>query len=83
MSVALAPATPVAPPEQDLTAGAAVERLQADGPNELPQEKRRGPVRIVLEALRAPMLQLLFGAGVVYLVIGDLAGALCCWPSRW
>lgn len=76
MSVTLAPARPATPPEQGLTAGAAVERLNADGLNELPQEKRRGPVRIVLEALREPMLQLLLGAGVVYLVIGDLAGAL-------
>lgn len=76
MNAALAPAKPAASPDQGLTTGAAAERLRIDGPNELPQEKRRGPVRIVLEAVREPMLQLLVGAGVVYLVIGDLAGAL-------
>jgi Ca2+-transporting ATPase len=59
-----------------LSAGDAAQRLVADGPNELPQERRRGPVRIVLDALREPMLQLLLGAGVIYLVIGDLAEAL-------
>ncbi len=65
-----------AQPEQGLTASAAAERLRLDGPNELPRERQRGPFRIALEAIREPMLQLLLGAGVIYLFIGDLAEAL-------
>ncbi len=80
MSLVLTPIQPAATPaasfESGLTAMDAAARLQKDGPNELPQEKRRGPLRIVVEALKEPMLQLLLGAGVIYLVIGDLAGAL-------
>ena len=62
--------------EQGLTTEDAAERLRRDGRNELPQERQRGPFRIVLEAVREPMLQLLLGAGVVYLIVGDLAEAL-------
>lgn len=61
---------------QGLNADEAVERWRRDGPNELPQEQRRGPVRIGLDAVREPMLQLLLAAGVVYLFLGDLAEAL-------
>jgi Ca2+-transporting ATPase len=63
-------------PEQGLTGSDAAERLQQDGRNELPRERQRGPFRIILEAVREPMLQLLLGAGVIYLFVGDLAEAL-------
>ncbi len=63
-------------PERGLTTSDAAARLRRDGRNELPQERQRGPLRIVLEAVREPMLQLLLGAGVVYLFVGDLAEAL-------
>lgn len=66
----------IATPEKGLTASAAAARLRTDGPNELPQERRRGVLRIVLQAVREPMLQLLLGAGVVYLFIGNLVEAL-------
>jgi P-type Ca2+ transporter type 2C len=59
-----------------LTAAVATARLQHDGFNELPQDSRRGPLRIVLDAVREPMLQLLLAAGVIYLLLGDLAEAL-------
>jgi P-type Ca2+ transporter type 2C len=59
-----------------LTAEEAAERLHRDGRNELPQEHQRSPFQIVLEAVREPMLQLLLGAGVIYLFVGDLAEAL-------
>src|SRR5438270_868752 len=36
----------------------------------------RTPLRIVLEVLREPMLALLIGAGLVYLLLGDLKEAL-------
>ena len=63
-------------PQQGLTAADAAERLRRDGRNELPQERQRSAFRIVLEAVREPMLQLLLGAGVIYLFVGDLAEAL-------
>jgi Ca2+-transporting ATPase len=62
--------------EQGLSADQAREILTRDGPNELPQEHQRNVLRIVLDALREPMLQLLLAAGVLYLFIGDLAEAL-------
>jgi Ca2+-transporting ATPase len=62
--------------EGGLTASEAAARLRRDGRNELPQERQRGPLRIVRDAVREPMLQLLLAAGVIYLVIGDLAEAL-------
>lgn len=59
-----------------LGAADAVERLRLQGRNELPQERQRTLLRIVMDALREPMLQLLLGAGVIYLFLGDLAEAL-------
>jgi Ca2+-transporting ATPase len=54
----------------------AQERLKAEGPNELPQPDRRTPLRIIFEVMREPMLALLLGGGVIYLVLGDLKEAL-------
>ena len=51
-------------------------RLRTEGYNELPRPDRRTPLRIVLEVLREPMLALLLGGGVIYLVLGDLKEAL-------
>jgi P-type Ca2+ transporter type 2C len=51
-------------------------RLKTDGYNELPRANRRTPFRIVLEVLREPMLALLLGGGVIYLVLGDLQEAV-------
>jgi Ca2+-transporting ATPase len=76
MSVTLDRRLGAVAPEQGLTAEDAAERLRRDGRNELPQERQRGPFRIILEAVREPMLQLLLGAGVIYLFVGDLAEAL-------
>lgn len=59
-----------------MSTGEAALRLARDGRNELPQERQRTAIRIVLDALREPMLQLLLGAGVIYLFLGDLAEAL-------
>lgn len=50
-------------------------RLAQNGPNELPQVARRTVWHIAGEAVREPMLQLLVGAGVVYLVLGDVGEA--------
>jgi Ca2+-transporting ATPase len=46
-------------------------RLKTHGYNELPRANRRTPFRIVLEVLREPMLALLLGGGIIYLVLGD------------
>ena len=51
-------------------------RLKAEGYNELPQPDRRTPFRIAIEVLREPMLALLLGGGIVYLVLGDLKEAI-------
>lgn len=59
-----------------LTRQEAEARLQAEGPNELPQAARRTPVRILLEVLREPMFALLTAAGAIYLLLGDLNEAL-------
>ncbi len=59
-----------------LTEQQARTRLEAEGYNELPRQARRTPLRIVLEVLREPMLALLVGAGLVYLLLGDLKEAL-------
>ncbi len=54
----------------------AAARLAADGPNELARSGRRTPLRIVLEVLREPMLALLLGGGVLYLLLGSPEEAL-------
>lgn len=53
----------------------ALERLERDGPNELPRAGRRTPFRIALEVVREPMLAMLLGAGAIYLALGDKAEA--------
>ena len=59
-----------------LTAAEAKQRLATDGPNALPQTARRTALRIVSEVVREPMLALLIGGGVVYLVLGDVQEAI-------
>lgn len=59
-----------------LSVAQARERLERDGPNELPRPDRRTPLRIALDVLREPMLAMLLAAGTVYLVLGDTAEAL-------
>jgi len=54
-----------------LSEAEAASRLSADGPNELPGREQRSTVRIVVEVLREPMLAMLVGGGVIYLLLGD------------
>lgn len=71
------PNTPLLHPlVRGLTESEAQTRLQLEGYNELPRPDRRTPFRIVLEVLREPMLALLLGGGLIYLVLGDLKEAL-------
>src|SRR6516165_1144351 len=51
-------------------------RLKAEGYNELPRPDRRTPLHIILEVLREPMMALLIGGGVIYVMLGDLKEAL-------
>jgi Ca2+-transporting ATPase len=50
-------------------------RLEAEGPNELPHQRQRGILHIVLEVVREPMFLMLVAAGVLYLVLGEPADA--------
>ena len=59
-----------------LSEAASQARLKSEGYNELPRPERRTPLRIVLEVLREPMLALLIGGGLIYLLLGDLKEAL-------
>jgi P-type Ca2+ transporter type 2C len=54
----------------------AKSRQAAEGFNELPRPDQRTTLRIVLEVLREPMLALLLGGGVIYLLLGDLKEAV-------
>ncbi|MET0982861.1 MAG: cation-translocating P-type ATPase, partial [Telluria sp.] len=55
-----------------LDADEAARRLARDGPNVLPSAARRGWGAIVWQAAREPMFALLFAAGLLYLVLGEL-----------
>jgi Ca2+-transporting ATPase len=65
-----------APAAPGLSAAQAAARLQQDGPNALPSDQQRGLWAIVRETLSDPMFALLLGAGVLYLVLGDLQEGL-------
>ena len=54
----------------------AAARLQAEGPNELPSAKPRGLLALAWDVVREPMLLLLVGAGIVYLLLGELKDSL-------
>jgi Ca2+-transporting ATPase len=59
-----------------LSEAEAGRRLQTEGPNELPQSKKRSIFAIALGVVREPMLILLIACGAIYLAVGDLAEAL-------
>jgi Ca2+-transporting ATPase len=54
-----------------LSEAEAARRLAAEGPNTLPDERRRGWVAIAGEAAREPMFLLLIGAALLYLLLGE------------
>ncbi len=59
-----------------LSASQARERLEREGPNELPRPNRRTSLRITMDVLREPMFAMLLAAGGVYLLLGDRTEAL-------
>lgn len=68
--------TGLEPSVNGLTEAEAEERLRVEGPNELPRQGQRTFIRIILDVLREPMLALLLGAGLIYLMLGDVHEAL-------
>lgn len=61
---------------EGLTASKAAELLRIDGPNQLPDAARRSQWRIIVDVLREPMLAMLLGAGLVYLLLGSAGEAI-------
>ena len=59
-----------------LTHAEARRRLQAEGMNELPTARSRNIPAIALEVVREPMFLLLWVAGAIYLLLGDVSDAL-------
>jgi P-type Ca2+ transporter type 2C len=51
-------------------------RLSSEGPNEIARSKGRTLLHIVIDVFREPMLALLIGGGVVYLLLGDVKEAI-------
>jgi Ca2+-transporting ATPase len=64
-----------------LSSREAVERLTADGYNELPTSARRGNLAIVLGVAREPMFLLLIVSGAIYMALGDYREALVLFAS--
>ncbi|MGZ5901004.1 MAG: cation-translocating P-type ATPase [Reyranella sp.] len=67
---------PESVPPGGLTEAQAQARLRSEGFNDLPKADHRTFLRIIGDVLREPMFALLLGAGVIYLVLGDLTEAL-------
>ncbi|MCB8747979.1 cation-translocating P-type ATPase [Rhodoferax sp. U2-2l] len=63
-------------PQLGLSAEQAAQRLRDEGPNVLSSAQQRGWLAMVRETLSDPMFALLLGAGVLYLVLGDLQEGL-------
>jgi len=54
----------------------AARRLAAEGPNVLPDARRRGSLSIAAEVLREPMFLLLAAGALIYLLLGNVREAL-------
>lgn len=65
------PVTTQDPAPAGLTAAEAARRLAVDGPNELPAQRQRSDLQILLEVLREPMLALLIVGATIYALLGD------------
>lgn len=61
---------------QGLSEDEAFTRLQKEGFNELPSEKRHGPWHLLKELLTEPMIFLLIAAAALYFSWGDLSEAI-------
>ncbi len=59
-----------------LTQSEAEQRLREDGPNALPGKGKRSLFALAIDVLKEPMLLLLLGGGLIYLLLGDVHEAL-------
>ncbi len=59
-----------------LSEAGAAARLKKEGYNEIPSQKRKGSLFILLDVLREPMLLLLISCGLVYLLLGEFTDAM-------
>jgi Ca2+-transporting ATPase len=59
-----------------LTEQEAQRKLQTDGFNELPTQKKQNGLKILFRVLSEPMLLLLIGSGVIYLLMGEAKDAM-------
>ncbi|HEX2585271.1 MAG TPA: cation-translocating P-type ATPase [Steroidobacteraceae bacterium] len=59
-----------------LNSATAKQLLDKDGHNELPSDKPRQALKIIVEVISEPMFLLLLGAAGIYLVLGDMREAL-------
>ncbi|MFA6169751.1 MAG: cation-translocating P-type ATPase [Candidatus Margulisiibacteriota bacterium] len=61
---------------QGLLEKEAEEKLKKYGYNELPSQKQRNFLQILWNVVREPMLMLLLGSGLIYIILGELKDAL-------
>lgn len=61
---------------QGVSEAQAAERIKTEGYNELPSQKNKSIFHILWEVVREPMLLLLIGSGLVYLILGEVQDAL-------
>ena len=61
---------------QGLSEKEAASRLQKEGYNELPSQRKQHVLTIFLHVILEPMLLLLIGAGLIYLFIGEKEDAI-------
>ena len=59
-----------------LSEAEAAEKLARDGYNEIPSAKKRSFWAIAWGVIREPMLLLLIGGGIIYMILGDIQEAL-------
>ncbi|MCK9186394.1 cation-translocating P-type ATPase [Candidatus Gracilibacteria bacterium] len=59
-----------------LTSKEVSQNLRKHGYNELPSSKKRSIFAIIFEILKEPMISLLVGCGIIYIVLGDVQEAI-------
>jgi len=59
-----------------LTAKEVLHSFKKHGYNELPSSKKRSILAIVWEIMKEPMISLLVGCGIIYIILGDIKEAI-------
>jgi P-type Ca2+ transporter type 2C len=60
---------------QGVSDAEAARRIKAEGYNEIPSQKKKNLFHILWEVVREPMLLLLIGSGMVYMLLGEVQDA--------